>query len=382
MDIRTRLIRDATARPQDRRPVNPPIERGTTILLNRSADLFDDSRGPVYGLDGLSAHKALERGIAELEAASHVELAPSGLAAVTIPLTAMLGAGDEVLITDACYGPTRKFCSQTLKRYGVTARYYPPRSTPEEVMALVGEATRLIVLEAPGSLTFEVQDVPGIARLAKARGVATMIDNTYAAGLLFQPLNHGVDISVQALSKYVGGHSDVFGGAVAVNDAGTWRKVRAVIDEMGWYLSPDDAWLALRGLRTLPLRMAQHEAGALEAARWLEEQPEVLKVLHPALPSFPDHAVFKRDFSGSNGLFGVVLKPGLDGDRLIDSLELFGTGVSWGGYESLASPGDRMIARRSLKQDLGGSLVRLHVGLEAPADLISDLRRGLDALGR
>ena len=380
MDIRTRLIRDATARPDDRRTVNPPIERGTTVLLNKSADLFDDSRGPVYGLGGFGAHRALEKGLAELEAAEEVHLAPSGLAAVTIPLMAMLSAGDEVLITDAVYGPTRSFCNKTMKRWGVAARYYPPRATPAEVMAMVGPATKLIVLEAPGSLTFEIQDVPGIARLAREAGIATMIDNTWACGLFFQPLEHGVDISVQALSKYVGGHSDVFGGAMAVRDGAIGRRIKAVMDEMGWFVSPDDAWLALRGLRTLPARMAMHEAGGLEVARWLAQQPEVLNVLHPALPDFADHAQWKRDFTGSNGLFGVVLKPGPDGDQLIDALELFGTGVSWGGYESLASPGDRMIGRRSLPQDLGGSLVRLHVGLEAPADLISDLRRGLDAL--
>jgi cystathionine beta-lyase len=380
MDIRTRLIRDATARPQDRRPVNPPIERGTTILMSKSADLFDESRGVTYGLSGLSVHRALEKGMAELEAAEAVFLASSGLAAVTIPIMAMLGAGDEVLVTDAVYGPTRRFCNQTMKRFGVATRYYPQRATPEEVLALAGDKTRLIILESPGSLTFEIQDIPGIARLAKARGIATLIDNTWGAGLLFRPLEHGVDISVQALSKYVGGHSDVFLGSIAVRDAAIGRRINEVVEQMGWFVSPDDAYLALRGLRTLPARMAQHEAGGLSVARWLADQPQVVSVLHPALPDFPDHGLWKRDFSGSNGLFGIVLKPGLDADRLIDALELFGTGVSWGGYESLASPGDRQVARRSLPQDLGGSLVRLHVGLEAPEDLIADLGRGLNAL--
>jgi cystathionine beta-lyase len=380
MDIKTRLIRDATARPDDRRTVNPPIERGTTVLLNKSSDLFDDGKGSVYGLEGYQVHRALEAGIAELEGASHVFLAPSGLAAITIPMMAMLSAGDEVLITDAVYGPTRKFAGHSLKRFGVAARYYPPRAMADEVMALVTDKTRLIVLEAPGSLTFEVQDVPAIAAAAKARGVPTLIDNTWSAGLLFQPLSHGVDVSLQALSKYVGGHSDVFLGSIATNDAKIARAIRMVIEEMGWFVSPDDCYLALRGLRTLPVRMKQHEANGLEVARWLETQPEVLSVLHPALPSSPDHAMWKRDFSGSNGLFGVVLKPGFDADRVIDALELFGTGVSWGGYESLASPGDRMIRRRASPQDLGGSLLRLHVGLESPEDLIADLRRALDAL--
>lgn len=380
MDIRTRLIRDATKRPEDRRPVNPPIERGTTILMNRSADLFDESRGVTYGLEGLSVHRALEAGMAELEGAGQVLLAPSGLAAVTIPITAMLGAGDEVLITDAVYGPTRRFCNKTMKRFGVAARYYDQRASADEILALAGDRTRLIILESPGSLTFEIQDIPAIASLARARGITTLIDNTYGAGLLFRPLDHGVDISVQALSKYVGGHSDVFGGSIATVDAKIGAKIKTLFEEMGWFVSPDDAYLALRGLRTLPARMAQHEAGGLEVAKWLAGQPEVHDVLHPALPSFPDHALWKRDFSGSNGLFTIVLKPGLDADRLIDGLELFGTGVSWGGYESLASPGDKQVARRSRPQDFGGSLVRLHVGLEAPADLISDLRRALDGL--
>lgn len=380
MDIKTRLIRDATRRPDDRRTVNPPVERGTTVLLNKSADLFDDGKGSVYGLEGYQVHRALEAGVGELEGASHVYLAPSGLAAISIPMMAMLGAGDEVLITDAVYGPTRKFSNHSLKRFGVTARYYPPRASAEEVMALANDKTRLIVLEAPGSLTFEIQDVSAIAAAARARGIPTLIDNTWAAGLLFQPLSHGVDVSLQALSKYVGGHSDVFGGSVATNDPKIARSIRMVIEEMGWFVSPDDAWLALRGLRTLPVRMKQHEANGLEVARWLEARPEVARVLHPALPSSPDHDLWKRDFSGSNGLFGVVLQPGVDADQVIDALELFGTGVSWGGYESLASPGDRMIGRRADPEDLGGSLLRLHVGLEAPGDLIADLRRALDAL--
>lgn len=380
MDIKTRLIRDATRRPDDRRTVNPPIERGTTVLLNKSADLFDDTRGSVYGLDGYQVHRALEAGIGELEGASHVFLGPSGLAAITIPMMAMLSAGDEVLITDAVYGPTRKFTNHLLKRFGVTGRYYAPRATADEVMAMLTDRTRLIVLEAPGSLTFEIQDVPAIAAAAKARGVPTLIDNTWSAGLLFQPLSHGVDVSLQALSKYVGGHSDVFLGSVATNDARIARAIHQVIEEMGWFVSPDDCYLALRGLRTLPGRMKQHEENGLKVARWLETQPEVLKVLHPALPSSPDHALWKRDFSGSNGLFGVVLQPGFDADQVIDTLELFGTGVSWGGYESLASPGDRMIGRRANPEDLGGSLLRLHVGLEAADDLIADLRRALDTL--
>jgi cystathionine beta-lyase len=361
--------------------VNPPISRATTLLNPSAAVMRDDSDGPTYGISGLEAQDALAAALCELEHARRVFLLPTGLAAITVAVMATVVAGDEVLVTDAAYGPTRRFCDRFLKRYGVTARYFPPGASAEEVLTLAGPQTRLILMESPGSITFDVQDVPAVAAAARERGIATLADNTWAAGLLFKPLDHGVTLSVQALSKYVGGHSDVFGGSVAVRDAATERRIEAAIDDLGWYVSPDDAWLTLRGLRTLSVRMPAHAAGSLQVAQWLAAQPEVLRVLHPALPSFPGHALWRRDFAGSNGLFGLVLQRGPEAaaHAFLDALQLFGLGFSWGGFDSLATFEDPQLGQRRHHAPLGGPLFRLHVGLEAPADLIADLRRGLDA---
>ena len=378
MEERTRLIRQATRRGGGRnRPLNPPLERATTLLMPDAAALYDDERGPLYGIDGLGVHGALKEALAELEQARDVALLPTGLAAVTVAVMASAGGGDEVLAVDALYGPTRRLLERTLRRYGVSVRYFAPRAAADEVVGAAGDRTRLILLESPGSLTFEIQDVPGVCRLARKRGILTMVDNSWAAGVLFKPLAHGADLSVQALSKYAGGAADVFMGSVATADPALGRRVAAVVEDMGWYVSPDDAYLMLRGLRTLPVRLAEHERSGLAVARWLEAQPEVAAVLHPALPGSPDHTLWRRDFTGSNGLFGVVLRPRPEAaaNALLDALELFGLGFSWGGYESLAilsRPGVRACGAPE------GPLLRLHVGLEAPEDLIADLRRGLD----
>jgi cystathionine beta-lyase len=382
MDEITRLLRDATRRPSGpRRPVNPPISRATTLLNARAADMRDASAGPTYGISGSEAQGTLAAALAELEGAERVFLLPTGLAAITATVMALVGARDEVLATDAAYGPTRRFLSRFMRRYGVTVRWFPPRASADEVMAMTGERTRLILMESPGSLTFELQDVAAVAAAAAERGLATAVDNTWAAGLLFKPLAHGASVSIQALSKYVGGHSDVFGGSVAVRDPAVARRIEATLDDLGWYMSPDDAWLALRGLRTLVVRMPQHERNALEIARWLERQPEVLQVLSPALPASQDHLLWRRDFTGANGLLGLVLrpKPTAAVHAFLDGLQLFGLGFSWGGFESLATWDDPQLAQRQHHRPLGGPLVRLHVGLESPTDLIGDLRRGLDA---
>lgn len=381
MDERTRLIRDATKRPERRRIVNPPIERGTTVLNARARDLRDERLGPTYGIDGLQAHQALREALSELEHAERTFLLPTGLAAVTCAVLALADAGDEVLVTDSCYWPTRRFCTQLLPRFGITARFAPPRATVDELMALKSGKTRLILMESPGTVTFELQDVPAIAAAARARGIRTLVDNTWAAGVFFKPLDHGVDLSVQALSKYVGGHSDVFAGSIAARDPEIVRRTHQVIEDMGLYVSPDDAWLALRGLRTLHTRLPVHQQNALKVAEWLERQPEVAKVLYPALPSFPDHALWKRDFTGASGLMGVELSPGSReaAEAFLDALELFGLGYSWGGYESLATYEDPQLKRRQHAEPRQGPLVRLHIGLEAADDLIADLRTGLDA---
>jgi cystathionine beta-lyase len=378
----TRAVR-AGAAGADRlaRTVGPPVQRGSTVLVPDAASLYDPGE-VTYGRSGLSSHKALTQALAELEGGVDAQLYSSGLAALTGAMMAVLSAGDEVLAVDCVYAPIRRFCDGMLKRYGLMTAYAPARATADELMAMVTPATRLIVLESPGSLTFELQDVPAIAAAAKARGIATLIDNTYGAGVLFKPLTHGIDISVQALTKYVGGHSDVFMGSAATADVGIAAQLKVAVRDTGWAVSPDDAYQMLRGMRTLSARLERHGASSLTVARWMAEQPEVTRVLHPALPGFPDHALFARDFKGPNGLFSFELKPGGEAavHALLDTLELFGLGFSWGGFESLAIQCDPQLktARSAERWAAAGPIVRLHIGLEDPADLIADLRRGLD----
>jgi cystathionine beta-lyase len=380
MQDRTRLSRSNRSGPSRNRPVNPPVERATTLLMPDAGSLYDLSQGPVYGLQGSAVHQELREAVAVLEGATEVALTPSGLAAVAVGVMAAVDAGDEVLAVDSLYGPTRRFLQRTLKRYGVNTRFFPADAGPADVLALTGDRTRLILLESPGSLTFELQDVGAIAALAGARGIAVLADNSWAAGLLFKPLAHGVHVSVQALTKYAAGHSDVFAGAVATRDEATARRIQAVIDDLGWFLSPDDAYLALRGLRTLPLRLAEQGRSALVVAEWLQRQPQVQRVLTPALPTSPDHALWRRDFAGAASLFGVVLKRAerADVEAFLDRLQLFGLGFSWGGFESLATYEDPQLTSRAFPPGLEGPLVRLHVGLEGPEDLIADLAQALE----
>ncbi len=296
-------------------------------------------------------------------------------------MLAVLKAGDEVLASDCVYKPTRRFCDQVLGRFGAPVRYFPGDATPEAVMAMVTPATRLIVMESPGSLTFEMQDAPAIARLAKERGVLTLLDSTWAAGLLFKPLAHGVDLSVQSLTKYVGGHSDVFMGSVAAASPQMVLALERAIIDFGWSVSSDDAYQMLRGLRTLPTRMAHHGPASLKIAAWLAEQPGVARVLHPALPGAPGYELWKRDYCGAAGVFAVVLQPSSPRavEAFLDTLKLFGLGFSWGGFESLALNGDPQFDVRRFKTAYGGPVIRLNIGLEDPDDLIADLRRGLGA---
>jgi len=383
---RTRLIH-AGAGPAEHLPrtVGPPIQRGSTVLLPNAASLYDGSL-PTYGRHGLASHEALSAALSELEGGLYTQLYSSGLAAVTGAMESVLGAGDEVLVVDCAYAPIRRFCDGFLKRFGVSTRYFPTRASADAVMAMVTPTTRLIVLESPGSLTFEMQDIGAVARAARARGVLTLIDNTYGAGLLFKPLAHSVDLSAQALTKYVGGHSDVFMGSVAVSDPHLATKLKVAVRDAGWAVSPDDAYQMLRGLRTLEARLARHGASGLAVATWLAGQPEVTRVLHPALPDFPDQALFARDFAAPNGLFSFELAPAPQEavHRMLDALELFGLGFSWGGFESLAISCDPQLktARTAEPWSAAGPVVRLHIGLEDPADLIADLRRGLDCFAR
>ncbi len=384
MDEETRLIRAGASPGKLVKTVGPPIQKGSTVLLPSAAALYDDDNHLTYGRGGLAAHDALKAALAEMEGAVGVALYPSGLAALTGAMLAVLKAGDDVLAADNVYKPTRRFCDQVLKRYGVSVRYFDPRLTPEAILDLATDATRLIVLESPGSLTFEMQDLSAVAALAKARGVLTLADNTWGAGYLFKPLAHGIDLSVQALTKYVGGHSDVFMGSAAASDPKLAKLLEAGIHELGWSTAAEDAYQMLRGLRTLPVRLAQQGDSGLKIAAWLREQPEVASVIHPALPGAVDHDIWTRDYTGACGLFGFVFKPAGPKavDAFLDALQLFGLGFSWGGFESLAISCDEQLGRRKFKPRFEGPLMRLHIGLENPDDLIADLRQALDAYSR
>jgi cystathionine beta-lyase len=381
----TNLVHGGRRREWRGRLVNPPVHRASTILFDSVAELRAAAPGfgeYYYGLHGTPTQWALSEALTELEpGAAGTMLYSSGLAAVTASLLSVLSAGDELLMTDSVYGPTRRFCDTFLKRYGVATRYYDP-AIGAGIAGLIGERTRAVFLESPGSMTMEVQDVPAICAAAKARGVATLLDNTWATPLFFRALAAGVDLSILAGTKYIAGHADVMLGSVTAN-AEHYPKVERTSWDLGQSVSPDDAWLGSRGLRTMGVRLRQHEAGALKVARWLREQPQVAAVLHPALPDCPGHALWARDFEGSSGLFSFVLEGGGDAERtrFIEALELFGLGYSWGGYESLVVPADPERIRTATRWRAEGPLVRLHIGLEDPDDLIEDLAGALSGYG-
>lgn len=361
--------------------VNPPVWRASTILYDNVAALDAGRQAPddrlYYGRRGTPTQWSLAEALTELEpGAAGTKLFPSGVAAVATALMTVLRPGDELLMVDSTYEPTRAFCRNILKPLGVMTRFYDPLAGAG-IADLIAPNTRAIFMESPGSLSFEVQDVPAITAIARERGIVTLIDNTWATPLYFPALSHGVDISILACTKYIVGHSDVMIGSVTAT-AEYWDRLKATTYSFGQCISPDDAWLAARGLRTLSVRLAQHDASARKIAEWLAGQPQVARVLHPALPSCPGHALWKRDFSGATGLFSFILK-GKDraaAAALIDGLELFGIGFSWGGFESLALPVDPTPIRTAQRWQAEGPTVRLHIGLEDPDDLIADLAAG------
>jgi len=364
--------------------VNPPVWRASTILYENVAALragvhTNEDGKLFYGRRGTPTQWSLAEALTEMEPeAAGTMLFPSGVSATAVALLSVLNPGDELLMVDSAYDPTRGFCEGLLKRFGVSTRYYDPLAGAG-IEALVTERTRAIFLESPGSLTFEVQDAPAIVAVAKARKLVTLIDNTWATPLLFPALSFGIDLSILACTKYIVGHSDVMAGSVTAN-AEFYPVLRKTSQQLGQVMSPDDAWLAARGFRTLDVRMERHQSSALKIAHWLAEQPEVARVLHPALPDCPGHEAWKRDFRGSSGLFSFVLNGGNEASRaaLIDGLAHFGIGYSWGGYESLALPVDPQNYRTATQWTAEGPLVRLQIGLEDADDLIEDLRAGLD----
>ena len=361
--------------------VNTPVYHASTLLYPSAEDFIAHRGRYAYGRRGTPTSEALETALADLEGpqCEAVTLLPSGLAAVSMALLSVVRAGDHVLVTDSAYGPTRKFCDTILPRYGVTATYYDP-TIGAGIAALMRPNTTAIFVESPGSLSFEMQDIPAIAAVAHSNNSVVLMDNTWASPIYFRALEKGVDLSIQAGTKHIGGHSDIMLGTVASVGA-TAKRLRETVFEMGLCVGPDDMFLGLRGLRTMGVRLAHHQLSGLKVAHWLEQRPEILHVLHPALESHPGHAIWKRDFTGACGLFSVVFKPAPAEavHTFLNTLTLFGIGASWGGYESLAIPFDCAPIRTTTKWAPGGPAVRFHIGLEDVSDLLADLEEGFAA---
>jgi cysteine-S-conjugate beta-lyase len=364
--------------------VNPPVYHASTVLYPTASDLVAHRARYQYGRRGTPTTEALEQAIREIEgsACAGVALLPSGLAAISVALLSVLRTGDHLLVTDSVYRPTRTFCDSILARIGVETTYYDPL-VGGDITRLMRPETRAVFVEAPGSQSFEMQDIPAIAATAHERNATVLMDNTWATPLHFRALDKGVDISIQAATKYIGGHSDVMLGTVSAT-ASCWPGVKEAVSTMGLCAGPDDVYLGLRGLRTLSVRLARHQEAGLIVARWLARRPEVLRVLHPALESDPGHAIWRRDFTGASGLFSVVLKPVPDAavHAFLDSLTLFGMGFSWGGFESLVILFNCSAYRTATRWQPGGPALRFHVGLEDVGDLIADLERGFAMLAR
>jgi cystathionine beta-lyase len=375
--LETRLAHAGRDRARSEGAVNPPVHRATTLLIDDADDLYGAPK-KTYGIDGMAVQEALREALVAIEGGGGATLTPSGLAACTLALMTVAKAGGEMLVTDALYAPTRRFCETTLKRFGVKTRYIDPR-IGAGIADLITDETCGIFLESPGTHTFEVMDTPAISAAAKARSVPVILDNTWSAGVYFKPFEHGVDISVQALTKYQSGHADAFVGAVLGSTREWAARLNATYKQLGLFASPDDCYLLLRGLRTLSVRLERQSVSALKVAQWLESRPEVARVIHPALPSHPDHAIWRRDFSGASGVFSFQLKPAPDErvKAMLESFSIFAMGFSWGGYESLIVPSGKDIRRAVTKLPGEGTLLRLSIGLEHPDDLIADLSQGL-----
>jgi cysteine-S-conjugate beta-lyase len=362
--------------------VNPPVYHASTLLYPSAEDFIAHRGRYQYGRRGTPTSEALEMAIRDLEGprCAGVSLLPSGLAAVSVALLSVLRSGHHVLVTDSCYGPTRTFCDSVLTRYGIATTYYDPL-VGSGISDLMQPNTRAVFVEAPGSLSFEMQDVPAIAAAAHAKGAVVLMDNTWATPLYFRALEKGVDLSIQSGTKYIGGHSDLMLGTVSATNE-TSPALRELVGTLGLCVGPDDMFLGLRGLRTMGVRLARHQQSGIAVARWLQSRPEVLRVLHPALDSHPGHAIWKRDFAGACGLFSIVLRPIPEKavHAFLNALTLYGIGASWGGYESLAIPFNCQRIRTATEWAPGGPTVRFHIGLEDVSDLIADLERGFAAM--
>lgn len=377
----TKLI--AAGRPKKRphHPVNPPVERASTYLFPTYDDFIEGGKNIVYGRLGGPTHRALEDAVTALEGGVETRLAPSGLQAVNASILAFVRAGDKVLVADTAYDPTRKFCDRFLARFGVETIFYDPM-IGAKIAELITPGVKVVFAESPGSLTFEVQDVPALAKAARAKGARLIVDNTWSAGVHFKPIAAGAHVSVQAGTKYHSGHSDCLIGSITSADEETAKLIFQALLQLGSNVSADDAYLTLRGIRTLSARMPVHEANGLALAKWLAKRPEVAEVLHPALKGAAGHAIWKRDFTGASGLFGALLnpvsKPALK--TFFNTLRHFGMGFSWGGFESLCIHAHPEKNRSATPWTAAGPVLRIHAGLEHIDDLVSDLERAFAAM--
>jgi len=378
--VSTRLVHSGRDAEEQFGFVNPPVVRGSTVLFPDVASLISGDARYTYGRHGSPTIRLLEEAIAELEGGACTRLAPSGLAAISAALLAFVEAGDHILVTDSVYRPTRRFCDRVLKRLGVETEYFDP-VIGDGIAALMRENTRLVFTESPGSQSFEMQDIPAIATAAHERGAWVLTDNTWATPLYFKPFDHGVDVSIQAATKYIVGHSDAMLGAMTAN-ARAADRIAAIHTDLGLCPGPEDCYLGLRGMRTMGVRLERHQQAGLEIARWLAGRSEVSRVLHPGLPDHPGHDIWRRDYTGASGLFSVILHPASREAvaAMLDHLKLFGLGFSWGGFESLVVPFDPSNYRSATVWNPEGPALRVHIGLEDVDDLKRDLAAGFERL--
>ena len=387
MKDETRLVHAGRDPQRDGGIVNPPVSRASTVLyptldaFARRGDGDAKYRGVRYGAYGTANTLALADAVADLEGGAGAVATSTGLSAVTLALTALVGQGDHLLMTDAAYGPTRAFCDEVLTRFGVATTYYDPL-VGAGITELMRPNTRVVFTESPGSLTFEVQDVPAIAAAAHRHGALVLLDNTWSAGLFFKPFDHGVDASIQAATKYVAGHSDAVIGTITARTEELFHRLKDTTMAFGDVAAPDTSYLALRGLRSMAARLRQHEKAGLQIADWLRTRPDVKRVLYPALPDDPGHAIWKRDFTGACSLFSIVLHTDDEAAvaRMVDAYRYFKIGASWGGFESLVIPAYPAQLRTAVPWTESGFVLRYHVGLEAPEDLTADLEEGFGRL--
>lgn len=366
--------------------VNTPVEHASTVLFDTVADLKNAVRHrnevPYYGRRGTATQVAFREAMCELDGAAGCALYPSGVAAITTAILAFAEAGDHVLMVDNVYEPSRVFCELGLKKLGIETSYFDPLAG-SDIAKHFKPNTRLVFTESPGSLTFEVMDLPAVAEVAHAKGALVLFDNTWATPLYFDALAQGADVVIHAITKYIGGHSDLMMGAATANEA-AWPRLQRATFMLGQCVAPDDVYLAARGLRTLAVRLEKHQENGLKLAEWLKDRPEISTVLHPAFPDCPGHDVWKRDFTGSTGLFSAVLKQGTREavSAMLDGLERFGMGFSWGGFESLALPVNPAENRTATKWETPGPMIRFHAGLEHIDDLTADLDAGFERFNR